>query len=282
MTSVGEALVFVAQALEVKEGSSARRRAEELLCSVLACDRTYFYSHGHHQLNESEWLRCQDYLSRRLKGEPLAYIHGVMEFYHCQIKVTPAVLIPRQETEILVDRIAGVLASQDLRGKVLLDLCCGSGCIGIALKKRFPDLIVVLADFSFDALQLAKQNALDNQMDVTCLQGDFLEPFKGRLAHYVVCNPPYISEEEFDELDLEVKAFEPKMALVGGVNGLEFYERLARDLSGYLFPRAQVWLEIGYMQGNSVQELFKGDPWKGQRLENDWAGHHRFFFLENE
>ncbi len=282
MTSVAEALAFVAQALAVKESSLVRRQAEEILCCALACDRSFLYSHSCQQLSEGEWLCCQDYLSRRLRGEPLAYIHGVVEFYHCQIKVTPAVLIPRQETEILVDKIAKTLARQDLHGKVLLDLCCGSGCIGIALKKQFPDLSVVLADFSFEALQVARQNALDNQVDVTCLQGDFLEPFKGERAHYVVCNPPYISEAEFNELGLEVKEFEPKMALLGGGSGLEFYERLASDLPACLFPNAQVWLEIGYLQGEGVQKLFQGVPWKGQYLENDWAGHHRFFFLENE
>ncbi|WP_068467870.1 peptide chain release factor N(5)-glutamine methyltransferase [Candidatus Protochlamydia phocaeensis] len=283
MKVIAEALQILTHALEKAASIPyARRQAEEILCDVLSCDRLSLYINSRHPLKSEEWANCQAYLARRLKGEPLAYIKGTIEFYNCLIHVNPSVLIPRQETEILVDKIVHILSKEDLRGKTLWDVCCGSGCIGIALKKRFPLLQVVLADQSKEALELASYNANENKEDVVCLQGDLLTPFQGQKTHFFVCNPPYISEQEFEQLDPDVREFEPKLALLGGVSGIEFYERLAKELPVYLHPHSKVWFEIGYNQGEAVQALFKSPPWKNQHLENDWAGHNRFFFLENE
>ncbi len=155
-------------------------------------------------------------------------------------------------------------------------------CIGIALKKRFPLLSVYLSDCSEQAVFLAEHNARTNGVEVTCLKGDLLSPFYGKKANYFICNPPYISENEYVVLEEEVKAYEPRLALTPGKTGLEIYERLSKDLPNYLYPQAKVWLEIGYQQGGAVQKIFQDFFWKRQRVENDWAGHHRFFFLEIE
>jgi release factor glutamine methyltransferase len=277
---IRDAILLLTSELAVKE--NPRKEAEEILSAILKYSKSSLYSQGSTELQEADWKMACSYAERRLAGEPLPYIQEQIEFYHCLFKVNPAVLIPRQETEILVDKIVQQLKKQDLEGKVLLDLCCGSGCIGIAIKKQFPSLTVILADFSAEAIELARQNARKNNVEVLCLEGDLLDPLKGQKVNFCVCNPPYISEKEFAQLDLEVKSFEPRLALVGGVDGLEFYRRLSHDLPPCLSPHAQVWFEIGYLQGMEVEKLFQNAPWKKHRLENDWAGHNRFFFLENE
>jgi release factor glutamine methyltransferase len=283
MIPILDGLTFVSRELAKKDQESAKQEAENLLCCVTNCDRASLYFSSGKVLSENEWKNCQVYLQRRLQGEPLAYIHGSIEFYDCLIRVNPSVLIPRQETEILVDKISADLSQQkNLAGKILWDLCCGSGCIGIALKKKFPQLKVISSDLSLDALSVARLNAKLNEVEVEFVQGDLLTPFLGQRANYVVCNPPYISESEYQVLDSEVREFEPKLALVGGVSGLEIYERLAKVLPFHLYTGAKVWLEIGYLQGNILKKVFQNVLWKKMWFENDWAGHHRFFFLENE
>lgn len=273
MKTVREALSFLVEAFQPE----FRRQAEDLLCDLLDCSRGELFSIQDKLLTSEQWNTCREWLLLRLQGVPLPYIRGQMEFYGCLIKVNPAVLIPRQETEILVDKIVQDLIRSDLKGQSLWDLCCGSGCIGIALKKKLPDLQVSLSDRSAEALAVAKENARNNQVEVEILEGDLLLPFEGRKANYFVCNPPYISEAEYASLDWEVRGHEPAMALVGGESGLEFYARLAKELPDYLYPEARVWLEIGYQQGAALAGLFTGPVWKEIKVEKDWAGHDRFF-----
>lgn len=277
-----EVLAEVAKTFRNYGLSNSKRQAEDLLCELLSCTRTQLYSDSHRRLSAQEESGAQSWMQRRLLGEPLAYLAGRVQFYGCLIEVNRAVLIPRPETEILVDKVAIALKQQHLQGKVLWDVCCGSGCIGIALKKAFPALSVYLSDCSEEAIALAARNAMANEVEVVCLKGDLLTPFQGSKTHYLICNPPYISESEYAILDKEVKDYEPRLALVGGKTGLEVYESLARELPNYLFPGALVWLEIGYQQGCAVQRIFQGPTWKKKHVENDWAGHNRFFFLENE
>lgn len=281
MKHLQEVLAEIARTFKAHGMLDSKRQAENLLCDLLNCSRLDLYLESQRSLSEKDWLTSQVWVQRRLKGEPLAYLSGNVQFYGCSLDVNPSVLIPRPETEILVDKVAHHLNKQDVREKILWDICCGSGCMGIALKKKFPALSVYMSDYSEEAIALAARNAVANGVDVICLRGDLLAPFQGIKAHYLVCNPPYISEDEYVMLDKEVKDFEPRLALVAGKTGLEIYERLARELPEYLYPQAQVWLEIGYQQGAAVQRLFQ-TSWKKQCLENDWAGHHRFFFLENE
>ena len=221
-------------------------------------------------------------MKRAVKGEPFEYITGQVSFYHCNISVTPDVLIPRPETEILVDMACKYLKTQDLIGKTAWDLCTGSGCIGIAVKKSCPDLGVSLSDISDKALAVASKNAQENSCLVEFVHGDFLKPFKDCKADFIFCNPPYIAFKEYLTLDPSVKDFEPKEALLGGEDGLAFYKRLKEDLPSYLNRGAKIFLEIGMGQGNALLDLFSAHPWKGARIEKDWAGHDRFFFLEFE
>lgn len=282
MKLISDLLQEITKAFHIGGISDPKRQAEELLCDVLNYSRAQLYSDQKYSLKQLELEKTQDWVQRRLKGEPLAYVSGKVFFYNSLIQVNPSVLIPRPETEVLVDKIVSALKRKDLKGKILWDLCCGSGCIGIALKKALPELSVYLSDYSCKAVDLARINARMNEAEVVCLQGDLFDPFKEKKTHYFVCNPPYVSEDEYEALGMEVKGFEPRLALVAGPTGLEFYERLARDLPHYFYPGGQGWLEIGYQQGEAVKSLFQKPPWKRGEAQNDWAGHNRFFFLEIE
>lgn len=277
MRELLEILKLSAEHLEKNGVDHARRQAEELIADALEITRMQLYLEHDRPLQDKELELIRERLARRAKGEPNPYIRGVVEFQGCTLKVTPDVLIPRQETGILVDLVFRELNQQELEGKVLLDLCCGSGCIGIALKKRFPQLSVVLSDLCPKALAIAKENAAHENVQVEFLQGDLLEPFKGRKAHYVVCNPPYVAEGEFQGLEREVRCFEPRQALVAGPTGVEYYERLAQALPACLNRGARIWLEIGHMQGPALKRLFPQG-----RVFQDWSGSDRFFSLENE
>lgn len=282
MKTILEILTLSTEYLKQRAIASPRRQAEELLADVLGVKRMQLYTEFDRPLGDGELERCREWLKRRAKGEPLQYIRGEVEFFDCVFKVTPDVLIPRQETEILVDRVAQVLAKEELSGKVLWDICCGSGCIGIALKKRFPALQVVLVDICDKALQVARDNAQRNGVEVECLLGDLFGPLQGKQADFVVCNPPYVTEDEYGELEIEVRAHEPKKALVSGKTGVEFYERLARELPAHFKAGGRAWFEIGRGQGAPLKEIFRAPNWKGCDVANDWAGCERFFSLENE
>ncbi len=241
-------------------------------------DPFHYFSSQEHE----SWF-CEG-AERLVAGEPLAYVLGFVEFLSCRIETTPHALIPRQETEILVEALCGQLQSQKgrLSQHVLWDICCGSGCIGIAIKKRFPALRVIASDVSADALELAEKNAVANNVEVEFRKGDLLEPFEGEKAHYLVCNPPYLSMQEYEQLDLSVKQFEPKQALIGGETGMLFYERLAGEGHRFLQPVGRLWLEMGSSQGKRIQQLFTTSPWLHGRLWQDWAGWDRFFSVERE
>lgn len=285
MKTIKDILELSTSHLESKGILSPRRSAEEILSHFLKLKRLDLYMHFDKPLGEDELDSCRQALRRRAQGEPLAYILASTVFFDCQFELSPDVLIPRPETEILVDKIAEELAAKsrdELKEMTLWDVCCGSGCIGISLKKRFPDLNVMLSDISSAALDLARRNATKNDVDVEFREGDLLEPFLGEKADVFVCNPPYISLEEYASLSREVREFEPKLALLAGESGFELYERLSKDLPSFLRPGAKVYFELGYQQGKKLEELFHSSEWASMELGLDWAGHDRFFFLEKE
>lgn len=257
-------------------------QAENFLCDLLTCERADLYSFPCRLLSSEQLLLAEEWIKRRLLDEPLPYISGSLSFYGCSLFVSPSVLIPRQETEILVDKIVEELRKDCLKGKIFLDLCCGSGCIGIAIKKQFPALEVYLSDISPESLRVAERNAKENGVDVLFLEGDLFSPFLGKKADFIACNPPYISSFDYLHLEPSVKNYEPRLALEAGKSGLEFYQRLEKELSFYLKAKGKVWLEIGTGQGKDLEEMFSASSWSKIRVEKDWAGHDRFFFLENE
>lgn len=267
MKTIGEILKLSGEFLADRKLDRPRRVAEEVIGHVLHLKKMELYLQFDKPIIEQELNLIRDLIKRCSKGEPVEYVLGEVEFFGCRFRIDQRALIPRPETEILVEMI-----SKQIQKGVLWDVCAGAGCIGIALKKALPELQVTLSDISADVLKLTAENAKLNGVEVSIVQGDLLEPFKGQKADYVVCNPPYISEEEYKRLDPSVRDFEPKLALVGGIKGTEFYERLKKELPAYLNPGAQVFFEIGSLQGEAIKKLFP----KGE-LHADWAGHPRFF-----
>lgn len=206
-------------------------------------------------------------------GVPPQYIVGTAAFYGERFIVNENVLIPRQETEELVEWVLSANPQPDLS---VLDVGTGSGAIGITLKKQRPDWQVTLSDLSADALGVARENAARLKTAVTVVQGDLLTPVAGAEFDLIVSNPPYISHDEEGEMDRDVLASEPSMALFADHQGLAIYERLADQLKQHQVTTRQLFLEIGFQQGRAVTQIFEERfPGAAITVRQDMAGHDR-------
>jgi release factor glutamine methyltransferase len=264
--------------LEEKGVSYPRLSAEEIISSVLGYNRLDLYLYFTKSIEINEIEQISKLIERRSTNEPLSYILKKNSFYGCDLCLTKDVLIPRPETEILVDLVVKDLKKESCKDKVLWDLCCGSGCIGIAIKKALPEMRVILTDFSKKALEVAKKNAETNCVDVEIYHGDLSEAYQGKWD-VLISNPPYISQEEYSLLDKDL-FFEPKQALVSGKTGLEFYKRIAEDMT--FRSKSKVFFEIGANQSKDVVNIFFDKLKKKGDILKDWSQKDRFFFLEIE
>lgn len=240
---VRQAQLAIAKQLEPIAGEDATLEATFLL-------RANGYHSPYQTLSETDAALLNEQIKRRLTGEPLQYVLGEWEFYGLPITVNPSVLIPRPETELLVEE---ALKRLDESHRDVLDLCCGSGCIGIALA-ACGGANVTAADISADALELTERNARRNGVKLQTVQSDFLDDVTG-MFDLIVCNPPYLSQAEMDARDESLR-FEPALALFGGSDGLEFYRRLAKDYKRILRQGGTLLFEIGMTQKEAVQALF--------------------------
>lgn len=280
MKTLLEVLTLSSHYLKEKGVERPRFQAEELLAEILKIKRIDLYLQFERPLLEEELKAYRELIKRKSKKEPLQYIRGSVDFLDTTIKVNRDVLIPRHETEILAEKIANKLKTVNLEGKILWDICCGSGCLAIALKKKFPQLNVKAVDISPAALKIAVENAEANNVNVDFYLSDLFEVFSGQKADFIVSNPPYIAEDVFPDLEEEVRLYEPKIALVSGPTGFEFYERFAAHLGEYINQNGLLFLEIGSEQGSHINKIFQMNGWNKSIIEKDWAGHERFFFLE--
>ena len=222
-------------------------------------------------LRPSEYKQSDAIIKERLTGRPLWYIIGDTEFCGCKIKVDERVLIPRPETEILAEFAIKTVEENDK----VLDMCTGSGCIAIAIAHacRGKNVSVTAADVSDAAIMLARENANYNSANITFVQSDLFHNIHGRY-NLIVCNPPYVKSSEIPSLQKEVREFEPKVALDGGDDGLEFYRRLAKDVSRYLAKDGMIILECGEGQVTEILKLF--DKREYAMIMKDLAGVERF------
>ena len=235
-------------------GSTAR----ELLQLASGKSAAELLADGEKYADTSVCTALEKYVERMVKGEPLAYILGEWEFYGLKLYVTPDVLIPRDDT-VAVTSLAiqkALFMQQDPR---ILDLCCGSGCIGLAIASRVKDARVTLADLSKDALAVAKKNMLRHKFSgrVSCVQADALKPAPAFLGKFdmIVSNPPYITSEEMKGLEESVVDFEPHMALFGGEDGLDFYRFIAAKWKTALRLGGTLIFEVGIGQAPAVEEI---------------------------
>ncbi|MCC6522084.1 MAG: peptide chain release factor N(5)-glutamine methyltransferase [Polyangiaceae bacterium] len=256
--------------------TSPRLECELLLCEVLGCDRVKLVIDADRPLEPGELAAYRALHQRRRRGEPVAYLRGEREFYGLRFVVDRRVLVPRPETELLVE--VGLRRTQALSLSArVLDLCTGSGCVAIALKKQRPTTLVVGSDVSREALEVARLNAERLGALVGWLESDLfaaLTRCRGKLD-LVTANPPYIAEPDVPGLPVDVRDFEPRLALVAGPDGLAFYRRLAAEAPAMLAPAGVLAVEVGAGQAGAVAGLFAAAGLGEVAIDKDYAGIER-------
>jgi len=262
------------KALEAVGIPSARLDAEILLSFCLGFDRMDFYKNPAMAISETQLAVYRELLARRLQWEPVAYLICRKDFWSFALEVNSSVLIPRPDTEIIVEEaldICNNFTSLDMR---ILDIGTGSGAIALALASEIEGVKVVATDISAPALALAQKNAsaLGLKERIDFRQGNLFEPVDG-LFDIIVSNPPYIAASDYKELPASVKAFEPREALLAGISGLEFYEKLIYSAPAYLKKNGWLLLEIGAKQEAGVRGILEAvDCYESIEMRRDYAG----------
>lgn len=258
--TVREALKRAIERLEASGIPDAASEAEFLLTYLLKIKRHQIFIDPQRPLTESETAAFDSFIERRIRREPAQYITGETEFRGLAFKVTRDTLIPRPETELLVD--AALDAASSLRGAETLtavDLCTGSGCIAVSFAKEFQECRVLATDISGAALNVAKENAKKHGVSnrIEFIEGDLFTPLEGKKAHLhlILSNPPYVSDAEMKTLEPEVADWEPQAALRGGADGLLYYRRIIEGAPAHLLPNGRLIIEIGWGQAARIREL---------------------------
>ena len=262
--TIQDALAQGTKLLEDENIAAPRLTAEVLLGHALHRDRVWLYAHGSEELTEIGWIHYGRYLHERLNGKPTQYITGRQEFYGREFRVNPAVLIPRPETEHVVEAVLAVLRP----GMTVVDVGCGSGAIAVTLGLE-SQARVIATDISFEALQVAHDNARRLGARVEFIAGDLIAAF--RCADIIVSNPPYVPATDRAALQREVRDYEPHVALFAGDTGIEIYQRLIADAPRVLRDGGHLILELGFKLPDPVRGKL-GEGWSDVRLIPDLAG----------
>lgn len=250
-----------------------------LLEGQMGWDLTSLLMHYRDLMPQDEWEKFQQNVKLYCEDWPPQYLLGKADFYGQTFKVAPGVLIPRLETEELVEWILNEYSNQKMS---VLDLGTGSGAIGISLKANRPDWEVTLSDISADALKIARENAELLKQDVKIVKSDLFEQISNKYD-LIVSNPPYISFDEKKLMDKSVLEHEPQQALFAQDDGLWFYREIARQAGDYLKPQGSIFLEIGFHQGQKVKRIFKEKfPCDEVSLRQDIDGHDRMVRLKKK
>ena len=264
--------------LEIEPVHQAGITARELLSFVSGKSAAELLADGEKYADGRIVQALEDVVNRMVKGEPLAYILGEWEFYGLKLHVTPDVLIPRDDTCALAEIAIRQALFLDSNPRIL-DLCTGSGCIGLAIASRVKDAKVTLADLSREALAVAKKNVALHHMGgrVSCVQADAMaEPpaFLG-MFDMIVSNPPYIDETDMASLEVSVKDYEPHMALYGGIDGLDFYRSITEKYRHILKPGGYLCYEFGEEQGDDVCKILAANGFTVRQRVKDFCGTER-------
>lgn len=265
-----EALSFGRKTLQEAGIAEAALDAWYLLEYIGKFDRSYYYLHYQDDMEEDKQQEYEMLVKKRSERVPLQYITGVQEFMGLTFKVNPHVLIPRQDTEILVETALGII-QPDMR---VLDMCTGSGCIIVSLMHFAKQITGVGCDISKQALLTAKENARNNDVEVEWIRSDLFQNITGTFD-VIVSNPPYIPTRVIDTLMPEVRDFEPVEALDGSENGLFFYERIIEESKRFLNPGGHLIFEIGHDQGETVSAMMKQTGFEQIRVIRDLSGLNR-------
>jgi len=237
---------------------------------TLGCDRAYLYAHPERKLSSDEQDRYDDVIAQRSRGIPAQYIIGHQEFWGMDLIVSPAVLIPRPETEHVVETV--LLLARGRRNPRVVDVGTGSGCIALALAKELPRAEIHATDISPAALEVARANAARHLLEkrICFHESDLLSEFPENSFDFVVSNPPYVGESEEDQVQLEVRKFEPRNAVFAGPTGLEVVERLVPEAEAALVPDGWLVMEISGTIVSGVKRLLAG--WEDMQIVKDLQG----------
>lgn len=271
--TIGKLLSWTENYFRQKGIDSPRLDAEVLLGFVLKKERIYLYVHFDEPLNENELAEFKSLIKRRVDHEPVAYIVGKKEFMGLTFTVSPAVLTPRADTEIFVEAVLKRLPEGEAR---IADIGTGSGAIGLSLAHFNKKLSVTLTDICENALEIARENTavLELTERTELLAGDMLSPLTGKFCA-IVSNPPYIPRKDIETLMPEVRDYEPRTALLGGDDGLDFYRILAKESGAYLENGGLLAVEVGMGEARAVEELFKSAGFTETEIITDYAGIER-------
>jgi len=280
--TIQKLLNWVTQYLTDKGIDSPRLSAELLLSHVVGLKRIELYTQFDRSVRSEQLDHLRDLVKRAGQNEPIAYLVGRTEFYSLEINVTPGCMIPRPETELLVERAIEFLRTRRTGTQFVCDLCTGSGCIAVTIAKNFSDARIIATDICDAALAVAAENIQKHQLSerITLLCGDLFDPIISDLDasefDLIISNPPYVSTAEYERLDKNVKDYEPKKALFAGVDGLDIYCHIIEKAGRFLKPNGALMLEIGYAQGPAVKELLeKNGDFHEIKIEKDFHDNDR-------
>ena len=257
-TTYNNLYLDVRQKLKAAGVEAAQLEARELVCFAAGKNREQFFRDMSLYASDEVEAKVEDLMNRRLAGEPVAYLIGEWEFYGLPLDISREVLIPRADTEVLAEQ--AILAARAAgEGARVLDLCAGSGCVGLAVAANAPNCRAVLADVSEEALKICRQNIRRNDLNarVTCVQADARQPPPAMLWDFdvIACNPPYIPTGDIDGLDPSVRDYEPRLALDGGDDGLDFYRDIAEKWRTALRLGGVLLFEVGIGQASGVEQI---------------------------
>ena len=279
MISIGEALTEATLLLRDAGVPEARREAGSILSFIIGKDRTFLISHAEDQLSDESFGRYQELLERRGSGEPIQYITGVQDFFGRAFRVTPDVLIPRPETELLVEAAIELIDSEAF----ICDVGTGSGCIAVTMLCELRGARAVAVDTSAAALEIAKRNARDHEVfeRIEFAISDCFSALDASQYQFdiVVSNPPYVSAAAIEGLQREVRDHEPLVALSPGPDGLTVIRRLMIDAPSFLKPEGFLIMEIGFDQGEAVTSLVDDKVWRLCDIKSDLQSIPRIVIL---
>jgi len=262
MPNIVETLQIAAEILHESGISEPRREAASLLVFTLKKDKTFLISHNDYELSDEEQTKFQKFTNRRAGREPFQYITGCQEFYGLDFIVTPDVLIPRPETELIVENAIEILSA--IEQPCFCEVGTGSGCISISILHEVKTATAIGLDISPEALEIARKNAdVNNVLNRFELKKSAVfAVLENEKFDLIVSNPPYVPLEELADLQREVRDFEPHIALTDGGSGLSVIEKIIVDSPEYLKPNGFLLLEIGYNQARKVSQMFESEIWK--------------------
>jgi release factor glutamine methyltransferase len=266
MLTIAQALAQGAKLLDDAKISAPRLTAEVLLAHAVGQERSWLFAHSDEELREVWWIHYGRYLHQRLSGAPTQHITGRQEFWGRDFQVTPEVLIPRPETEHVIE--AALELASDARRVV--DIGTGSGAIAVTLALELPEVRVFATDISEAALRIARENAHRLNACATFVLGDLSECFRDEAFDLVVSNPPYVPASDRANIQREVREHEPAIALYGGEDGLEVYRRLIPEAARVLVPGGRLIMEIGYSTHEAVSVMLAA--WTDVTMRTDLAG----------